>query len=100
MDDMHKSFKYERPHLLDLFDTSAVGFSCSAGGGYGSECNPYGAGASSGGGCITGGYAGSVCSYGATALPGNCGNGSGASTGTCVTTGSGAGLGCYNGAST
>jgi len=100
MDEMRKPFKYERPHLLDLFDATAKGASCSGGGSYGTECNPYGAGASGGGGCVTGGYAGNACGYGATVMSGNCTNGSYASAGTCTTVGTGAGAGCYDGAST
>ena len=100
MDDMHKSLKYEKPHLLDLSEDTAMGASCSAGGVYSTPCTGYGAGASSRGGCVTGGYAGNACGYGATVMPGNCTNGNHASAGTCTTMGTGAGAGCYDGAST
>ena len=100
MDDIRKPLKYERPHLLDLFDTTAVGTFCETGGSYSIDCSGFGQGACGDNGCVTGGFAGTSCGYGASVSVRNCVNGGSPGGGPC-STGTGAGAGnCVAGPST
>jgi hypothetical protein len=95
---MRKPCKYQKPRLLDLSDTTAMGFDCTSGGNQNVDCNGYGNKAGFGDGCTTGGYA-RGCGPGATNFGTNCVDGTAANP--CCNTGRGASAGgCVAGPST